>query len=68
MARVRFPGMKDYMEKIYALEENTVPIIKGAVYDGAREIADAVKANLAALETTTDLEVIKGWRKNPKDN
>lgn len=64
MARVRFPGMKDYMEKIYALEKSTVPIIKGAVYDGAKEVADAVKEKLNGLETISDFRGIVQKRKN----
>lgn len=64
MARVSFPGMKEYSDKIYALGKNTVPIIKSAVYDGAKEVADSVKAKLNGLDTISDFRGIIQKRKN----
>lgn len=66
MARIRFPGMKIYEDKIHALGKNAVPIIKAAVYDGAREVADSVKANLDGLHTISDFRNILNWKKDLK--
>lgn len=64
MAKITFPGMRSYSDKIHTLGKNTVPIIKAAVYEGAKVVADSVKGNLAALDTIRDFHGIQKFRKN----
>lgn len=62
MAKISFPGLKAYEDKIAKLGKNQKDIIKRAVYDGAKVIADSVAANVAALPAVTDAAALKAYR------
>ena len=62
MAKISFPGLKAYEDKIAKLGKNQKDIIKRAVYDGAKVIADSVAANVAALPAVSDAEALKAYR------
>ena len=53
MARFEFQGINEYAAKLYALETESETMIKRAVYDGAKVVADATRAEISAIPTQT---------------
>ena len=64
--RVDFPGIKIYVDKLNELTNNSLTIIQKAAAKGAAPIADACKANLNGLNTTTNGKAINAWKKGEK--
>lgn len=62
MAKISFPGLKAYEDKISKLGANSEKFIKRAVYEGARVTADSVAARIAAMPAVTDAEALKAYR------
>ena len=53
MARFSFDGIDEYAAKLYELETSSETMIKRAVYDGAKVVADATRAEISAIPTQT---------------
>ena len=53
MAKITFPGLRDYELMLSKIEGVTDDMIGRAVYEGAGIVADAVKANIEALPIVT---------------
>lgn len=53
MAKITFPGLKDYELMLSRLEDATDDMIGRAVYAGAGIVADAVKAGINSLPIVT---------------
>lgn len=53
MAKITFPGLRDYELMLSKIEGLTDDMIGRAVYEGAGIVADAVKANIEALPIVT---------------
>ena len=53
MAKITFPGLRDYELMLSKIEDLTDDMISRAVYEGAGIVADAVKANIVALPIVT---------------
>lgn len=53
MAKITFPGLRDYELMLSKIEGVTDDMIGHAVYEGAGIVADAVKANIEALPIVT---------------
>lgn len=53
MAKITFPGLRDYELMLSKIEDLTDDMISRAVYEGAGIVADAVKANIEALPIVT---------------
>lgn len=53
MARFQFQGIDDYAAKLYELSDQSETMIKRAVYDGAKVVADATIAEISAIPTQT---------------
>lgn len=55
MATFKFEGTEEYIRKITILHDKGENLLKGAVYEGAAVVADAVRSALAQHEDTGDL-------------
>lgn len=53
MAKITFPGLRDYELMLSKLESVSDDMIGRAVYEGAGIVADAIKANIEALPIVT---------------
>lgn len=53
MAKITFPGLRDYELMLSKIESVSDDMIGRAVYEGAGIVADAVKANIEALPIVT---------------
>ncbi len=58
MAKLEFAGIDEYAAKLNALETASTGTIKRAVWEGARVVADAVKAEISALPEITEREAM----------
>lgn len=54
LARIKFGRLKEYELKLSKLGDNIEDIAGKAIYEGAKIVADEVKAQLDGLNTTTD--------------
>ena len=52
MAKLEFSGMDEYIKMLRTMEGKTTGLIKRAVYDGAAEVAKAVKGAIEGLPET----------------
>ena len=52
MARLDFVGIDEYLAQLKELGDKANGLCKGALYDGAAVLADAVRAEVEALQTT----------------
>lgn len=63
MATWKFEGLDEYREQLKKLEYNSIGLCKYALYEGAKVIADAVKANIPTdsgdLRDSMSLNVMK---------
>lgn len=49
MAKIEFPGMAEYMKQLTELGRDAPKLINGALYDGAKVLADAVRKEIDSL-------------------
>lgn len=63
MAKIEFSGIDDYSAKLQKLGRTGIAICKAAVYEGADEVADAIRASVQALPTTRKQEAVIAWRR-----
>lgn len=65
MARVRIEtkGLEELQRGLLLIEEDAEEICKRAIFDGASEAADTLKATTASLRTVPDVVAINNWRK-----
>lgn len=49
MAKIEFPEIDEYANRLRAIGEDSEEIIKSAVYAGANVVADAIKQNLKTI-------------------
>lgn len=64
MARIAFKGLQQYEMQLAKLHGSTREIAEKAVYEGAKIVADEVKKNLNALNTTSQTLAIKAYTNN----
>lgn len=57
MATIKFDGIEKYIQQLNQIGNQSVPIIKMAVYDGADIVADAIRSNLNSALSTAPLNV-----------
>lgn len=55
MATFKFEGTEEYIRKIFVLHDRSQNTLKGAVYEGAKIVADSVKSNLEQHDRNGDL-------------
>lgn len=68
MAKIEFKGIDEYVKVLAKLEHGGKGIIKAAVYEGADEVADAIRANVSSLPVISTHEAIVNWRQDvPND-
>ena len=66
MATIRFSKLRDYELMLGKIGDASKDICGAAIYEGAKIIADEVKSNLNALNTTTDeLAMLKAKKGEP---
>ena len=66
MATIRFSKLRDYELMLGKIGYASKDICGAAIYEGAKSIADEVKSNLNALNTTTDeLAMLKAKKGEP---
>ena len=65
MARVTIDtkGLEDLQRGLLLIADNAEEICKRAIFDGAKEAADTLKATTGALRTVPDVVAINNWRK-----
>lgn len=62
MAKIEFSGIDEYSAKLQKLGAAGIGICKAAVYEGADEVADAIRASVQALPTVDEKSAIAAWR------
>lgn len=62
MAKVELKGFDEYIRQLEAIEAKTTSFCKAVVYPGAKELADAMSAEVAALPTITDAKAMRNYR------
>lgn len=62
MAKIELQGMDDYAAKLEKLGRTGIAISKAAVYEGADEIADAIRASVQSLPTVEAKDAIVAWK------
>ena len=63
MPSMKFKGLDKYSKQITTLYNDSEEHIKKAVYQGAKEVADTVRAELAAVPFISDAAAIEAARK-----
>lgn len=63
MPSMKFKGLEKYSKEIAKLYEDSEKHIKRAVYNGAKEVADAIRTELKAVPYESDTEAIQNARK-----
>lgn len=66
MATLSVTGLDEYSASIRKLGDSTTRVVKMAVYDGAKVIADAVRAALQALPAIPDVDALIAYHQNIK--
>lgn len=61
MAKMRFKGLDEYLQKLQRVEKNTPEIVGKVVYGMADIVADAVREEINALPAEPDVEALKSW-------
>lgn len=64
MPSMKFKGLKIYTKDVVRLYNMSEEHIKRAVYQGAKEVADTVRAELEAVPAIPDEESRRGYREN----
>lgn len=49
MAQMKFDGVSDYVKELQKISDESLPVIKQAVYAGAGIVADEVRSEISAL-------------------
>ena len=62
MAKIEFVGLGEYSKKLFALGRAGLGICKAAAYEGADEVADAVRRSIKSLPAESDYKAIANWR------
>lgn len=62
MAKIIMRGMDEYLKKLEALDVSRASIMKMAVYEGADEVADAVREAVKGLPEVKTSEAVVNWR------
>lgn len=63
MAKISFPGLKEYELKLSRLANASTDEIAGkAIYAGAEIVADEIRKNINALPAVNDVKGIHAWR------
>ena len=60
---ITFPGLAEYVGKIYTLDEEKLKIVQGAAAQGAKIVADICKDELQSLPTTSEGSALQAWKK-----
>lgn len=63
MATIRFSKLRDYELMLGKIGDASKDICGAAIYEGAKIIADEVKANLESLKTVSDAAAIQAAKK-----
>ena len=63
MATIRFSKLRDYELMLGKIGDASKDICGAAIYEGAKIIADEVKANLESLKTVSDANAIQAAKK-----
>ena len=63
MATIRFSKLRDYELMLGKIGDASKDICGAAMYEGAKIIADEVKANLESLKTVSDADAIQAAKK-----
>lgn len=64
MAKFEIEGFFDYEELLQKLGKNTDRVVKTALYEGADEIADAIREGVKGLPEVKAAEAISAWRQD----
>lgn len=62
MAKIVMGGVEEYLKKLRELDASQTAVLKQAVYEGADEVADAVREAVKALPEVKTSAAVKGWR------
>lgn len=62
MAKITMDGLAEYTKQLAALGANVDGMVKAAVYEGADEVADAVREAVKALPEVKTSEAVANWR------
>lgn len=62
MAKFQFRGINEFAQKLYALSDQSETMIKRAVYDGAKVVADAVRAEMKKIPEIPDYFIPEAFR------
>lgn len=62
MAKIELSGLDDYMAKLQKLGQDGPKICRAAVFEGADEVADAIRAKIEEMPTTKDKAAIIAWK------
>lgn len=62
MAKISMEGLAEYTKQLAALGANVDGMVKAAVYEGADEVADAVREAVKALPEVKTSEAVANWR------
>lgn len=57
MARMKIEGLSEYVQKLEELEQQAKPLVEKCIYEGAKVVADAVKAAINQIPTRSPDEV-----------
>lgn len=55
--RIEFPELDAYIRQLNAISSNSLTIIEKAIAEGAKPVADAIKASLQAVESVSEEQV-----------
>lgn len=62
MATIEFKGIDEYAKRLSKLGSEGIGICKAAVYEGADEVADAVRQSIQSLRTIETVDAMNAWR------
>lgn len=62
MAKIVMGGVDEYLKKLQELNVSATAVLKQAVYEGADEVADAVRAAVNGLPEVKTSEAVADWR------
>lgn len=62
MAKITFGGLAEYEKLLGKLDTARAGIMKVAVYEGADEVADAIRESIKGLPTVKTSEAVADWR------